>query len=104
SGSDLEFEVGTLKPGESRELELSMTAVRAGQVSNVLSARSDSSLRAESKTDFEILAPGLKVAMTGAKRRYLERKATYNVQVSNPGTASAKDVELIAVVPKGMKF
>jgi len=44
-----------------------MTDVRAGQVSNVISARSDSSLRAESKTDVEILAPGLKVAMTGSQ-------------------------------------
>ncbi len=35
-GSELELEIGTLKPGESRELELGLKAVRPGPVTNVL--------------------------------------------------------------------
>ena len=42
--------------------------------------------------------------MTGPTRRYLERQATYTVAVSNPGTAPARDVELVTQLPKGMKF
>ena len=43
--------------------------------------------------------------MTGPTRRYLrERQATYTVAVSNPGTAPARDVELVTELPKGMKF
>jgi hypothetical protein len=34
----------------------------------------------------------------------LDRKATYTVTVSNPGTASAKEIELVTILPKGMKF
>jgi uncharacterized repeat protein (TIGR01451 family) len=40
----------------------------------------------------------------GPKRRYLERQATYQLSVANPGTAPAHDVELIATLPQGLKF
>src|SRR5690606_17285656 len=43
-GSELEFEVGTLVPGETRELELVLAAAQPGVVTNVLSARGDSDL------------------------------------------------------------
>jgi uncharacterized repeat protein (TIGR01451 family) len=104
SGNELEFDVGTLKPGESRELDLVLAAAQPGLASNVLVAHGDANLEAESHADVEVLAPGLKVALNGPKRRYLERNATYNLQVSNPGTAAAKDVQLVAVLPKGLKF
>ena len=34
----------------------------------------------------------------------MERQATYQVSVTNPGTASAKQVELLATLPAGLKF
>jgi uncharacterized repeat protein (TIGR01451 family) len=104
AGSDLEFEVGTLKPGQSREIQLSMSAVAAGHVVNALQARGDAKLRAQARVEFDVVAPALSVAMTGPTRRYLERQATYTVAVSNPGTAPARDVELVTQLPKGMKF
>ncbi len=104
AGGDLEYSVGNLKPGESRKLELPLVANRPGPTANLLTARGDGSLRAESKLDFEVLAPKLDVVMEGPKRRYLERQATYQLSVSNPGTAPAKQVELIASLPAGLKF
>src|SRR6185436_9287955 len=40
----------------------------------------------------------------GPKRRFLERQATYALQIANPGTATARDIDLIAYLPRGMKF
>ena len=104
AGSDLEYQVGNLKPGESRKLELPLVANRPGPTTNLISARGEGSLRAENKLNLEVLAPQLDVAMEGPKRRYLERQATYQVSVTNPGTAPAKQVELIASLPLGLKF
>ena len=42
--------------------------------------------------------------MDGPKRRYLERQAKYEFSVSNPGTAPAHQVELVASLPQGLKF
>ena len=104
AGPNLEYEVGTLKPGASRQIELAINAARAGHVVNLLKARGDGNLLAETRAEWDIVAPGLAVAMTGPTRRYLERQATYTVSVSNPGTAPAKDVELTTQLPRGMKF
>lgn len=104
AGDELEFEVGVLKPGETRELELSLTAANPGVVLNTLTARGDANLKAENQVEVEVIAPALKVGMTGPKRRYLERSATYSISVSNPGTAPAKDIELVSSLPKGLKF
>ncbi|HQU42563.1 MAG: hypothetical protein B7Z73_02165 [Planctomycetia bacterium 21-64-5] len=104
SGSELEYEVGDLKPGESRQIELTMNAVKAGQVVNNLVAQGEGQLRAEQQSEFMVVAPQLEVSMQGPKRRYLERQATYTVTVSNPGTAPAKEVQLITHLPKGLQF
>lgn len=104
AGNDLEFDVGTLRPGQSRQIELAMSAVEAGHVINSLQARADARLHAQARAEFDVVAPALAVAMTGPTRRYLERQATYTVAVSNPGTAPARDIELVTELPRGMKF
>jgi len=104
SGGELEFEVGTLKPGESRELELALKAAEAGQVTNTISAQGEGNLQAEVNSELEVVAPQIQVSLAGPKRRYLERNATHNISITNPGTASAKEIELVAVLPKELKF
>ena len=104
AGSQLEYTVGDLKPGESRKLELKLKATRAGALANLVAARGDAALRAEHRFDLEVVAPALDIAMAGPKRRYLEREATYQLSVANPGTAPAQKVELVAYLPAGMRF
>lgn len=104
SGPALEFDIGTLKAGETRELELVLMAEKAGKTVNVLSARADGNLQVQQQVEFEVIAPGLTVAVDGPERRYLERPATYEVSVENPGTAPAHDVKIVTKLPKGLKF
>ncbi|HEV3023849.1 MAG TPA: hypothetical protein VGX76_15345, partial [Pirellulales bacterium] len=104
AGPDLEYEIGDLAPNESREVELTMTAAKAGEVMNLLRAKGEGQLQAEAQAAFDVVAPQLKVALQGPKRRYLERQATYTVSISNPGTATAREVELVTHLPKGLKF
>lgn len=104
AGTELTYDVGQLKPKESRKLQLQMVAERPGQVSNVLVARGDGNLKAEHRLDLQILAPQLGLAIEGPKRRYLEREAAYTVAITNPGTAPAQRVELTAQLPPGLKF
>jgi len=39
AGAELEYEVGDLKPGESRRLDLALVANRPGPTTNLLTAR-----------------------------------------------------------------
>lgn len=104
AGRELEFELGTLKPGETRELDLALTAADAGMTTNIIKAEGEANLVAEAQTEIEVVAPQLQVALTGPKVRYLERNATHSITVSNPGTAAAKNIDLVAVLPKNLKF
>jgi len=104
AGPTLEFEIGTLRAGETRELDLVLTAEKAGKVTNTLTARAQDNLQVQQQVDFEVIAPGLSVAVQGPDRRYLERPATYEVSVQNSGTAPAHDVQIVTKLPKGMRF
>lgn len=104
AGPTVEFEVGTLRPGESRRLELVLSAEKAGKIVNEMTARADANLQVQASCEFEVIAPELRLTVDGPKKRYLERPATYQVTVDNPGTASAKEVELVTKLPKGLQF
>ncbi len=104
AGGTLEYEVGSLAPGETRTLELEVTAAQAGTAEPLVLVRGAGDLAAEASRLVEVVAPALEVTMDGPKRRYLERQATYTVSVSNPGTAPARQVELITYLPPGLKF
>ncbi|MEQ8787185.1 MAG: DUF11 domain-containing protein [Pirellulaceae bacterium] len=104
AGNELEYELGDLRPGESRKLELTLKADKPGLISNLLVVRGEGNLVAEDRLELEVIAPQLDVALTGPSKRYLERQATYSVRVQNPGTAPATNIELVAYLPKGLKY
>lgn len=104
AGAQLEYEIGTLRPGESRRMELTMRAEKAGQVRNTILVRGDGNLSAKHQAQIEVIAPQLAVEIQGPKRRFLQRPAAYSLAISNPGTAAARDIELAAYLPRGMKF
>ncbi len=104
AGPALEFEIGNLAAGETRRLELVLTAEQAGRVKNIMTAKADAGLHIEASCEFEVVAPDLHVTVEGPERRFLERPATYQVSIDNPGTAPAKEVQLVTHLPKGLQF
>ncbi len=104
AGSELEFEVGEFHPGESRDLDLTVHAVQAGQAAITLAANGDASLHVEKTSNIEVIAPRLEVKLAGPAMRYLDRQAKYTVSVNNPGTAPARNITLTTQLPKGMQF
>lgn len=104
AGPSLEFEVGTLRAGETRRMELMLTAEKPGHVVNILTAQADGNLQVQQQVEFDVIAPSLAVEIDGPAKRYLERTATYTVTVDNPGTATARDVQLVTKLPRGMQF
>jgi uncharacterized repeat protein (TIGR01451 family) len=104
AGPALEFEVGTLHPGQSRRLDLVLTAEQAGRINNVMVAKADASLEVQAGCEFEVIAPALKVSVNGPKQKFLERPAKFQMSVTNPGTAAAKEVQLVTQLPKGLQF
>jgi uncharacterized repeat protein (TIGR01451 family) len=104
AGAELEYPIGVLRPNETRRIELSLRAQRPGAAACQFAAREDSQTLAEDRVALDIVAPQLQVGVAGPKVRYLDRQATYSISVANPGTAAATNLEVIAYLPRGLKF
>ena len=103
-GGALKNEIGTIAPGDELRYELKLRAQRGGIVTNTVRVLGGDNLMDDHSMQVEVIAPRLQVGVRGATRRYLQRQVTYEVTVTNPGTAPAKNVDLITYLPKGLKF
>ena len=104
AGRELEQAIGDLQPGQQTHVQLTLAAAEAGTFANRIVVHTDGNVAAQDAHDIEVVAPQLQIAVNGPSRRYLDRPATYTVELANPGTASATNVELVTYLPKGMKY
>ncbi|MCE9631020.1 MAG: DUF11 domain-containing protein [Planctomycetia bacterium] len=104
SGRELEFDVGQLRPGESRTLDLVLGTRGPGVHAARFSARADGGVEVVHQVPIEVTAPTLELAVDMPLRRFLQRPATCTISMVNAGTAPARAVELAAQLPPGMKF
>ena len=105
AGNELENALGDLQPGESASMELAVEAAQGGARQAVaIAVRSQSQTMAQEEVPVEVRAPQLRVQAEGPKRRYLERAATMALSVTNPGTAAARNVRVVAALPAGLEF
>ena len=104
TGRKLSSTLDDLKPNETKRLRLTLKCERAGETINYIVAKGENDLFAESKIPILVLAPGLNLSIDGPRNRYLDRKATYELQVGNPGSATTREILLFAKLPKGLDF
>jgi len=104
AGHELEFDVGSLPPGESRTIDLVLATTGPGVHALRLTARADGQIEVSETVKIAVTAPTLELAVQMPSRRYLQRPATCVLSMTNAGTAPAVGVELVAQLPPGMKF
>lgn len=100
----LEYEVGTLMPGQKRKIQLALRANKVGEFRNVVFVSGKGGLEAKHEIDVEVIAPEIRVTSEGPKRRFLQRKATHAFSIENGGTAEANNVNLVARLPSGLRY
>ncbi len=100
----LEYEVGTLMPGQKKKLRLALRAGKVGKFRNVMYASGKGGLEAKHALDLEVVAPEIRVKCEGPSKRYLQRKALHQFTIENRGTAKATNVDLVARLPSGLRY
>ena len=104
-GNELEYEVGDLAAGKSREVTLQLVAYKPGDsVNNSAVVVADGINGARAQARLRILGAQLQVTRRGPSRRYLNRNATYENTVFNSTNRDADNSTLIEQVPDGMRF
>ena len=103
-GRQLDNLIGTLGPGEVRRQVLRLRAVAPGTIENEIRVSGEDGLVAVDRAVIEVIAPELAIDLQGPSRRFLERQATYQIQLANVGSAEATNVEIVAYLDRGFSF
>lgn len=96
--------IGTIRAGDSKVVELELTARQTGSVSIRASATAEPSLTAEAAQDVLVRRAAVALSVDGAKSRYAGTPAAYAIKVTNPGNATAENVHVTATLPAGAKL
>jgi uncharacterized repeat protein (TIGR01451 family) len=103
-GERLATEVGSLAPGESRTVRLSLAAVAGGEQIIQVQAKSENDLSQTTAARVSVIAPSLQVAVNGPSLRYVGRNAKYTLSVTNDGSAPTNNVRVSHKLPAGFEF
>ena len=96
--------LGILKAGEGQELEVELTARQAGNLSIKALVSADNGLRAETQEQVLVRRAGLNLVATGPGMKYAGTLANYRIRLTNPGNATAEDVQITAELPRGVEY
>lgn len=103
-GEDIEAELGTLGPAETKKVTLETLAVKSGRQVNEATALADKGLQAAAQSVVMVTEPALLLRVSGPQRRILERRAKFDLEVANAGSAPAANVRVTDRVPPEMEF
>ena len=90
--------VGTLEPGDSKIVRLTGTAAQSGPLGTCISAKYNTSLCMATT----VVAPALKLAITGSADSMKGDTLSYKLVVTNTGSGEAKNVKVESVLPDGV--
>ncbi len=105
-GDDLEYSVGIIPAGETKQIQLKLKAVKPGAGKNISSVIGDGNIKAETEVPLKVIGTSEKILLTrkGPKNRYLGRSGTYENVVTNNSETPIQNISVFESVPPGMKF
>jgi uncharacterized repeat protein (TIGR01451 family) len=103
-GNELLSKLASLPPGESKNLELPLSAVKAGLQWCQLTVSAEGSQDATAKGSVNVVEPLLQIAQTGPAKCLVRAEPTYEIALSNPGTASTEPITVQTILPDGFDF
>lgn len=95
--------LGTLRAGDSRNIDIELTARQAGAISIKAQAFADGGLRSEATQQVMVRRAILHVEVEAPKVKYAGTVGTYHVKVVNTGNATAENVQVSAILPPDAK-
>ncbi|MEM7790005.1 MAG: DUF11 domain-containing protein [Verrucomicrobiota bacterium] len=102
--STLVTDLGTLAPGESRDITVNTTATATGEHCNVAVADSSNAGSVEDDACIVVVEAGLDVVKSGTEMQFVGKKASYSIIVTNTGDVPLTDVVVVDTVPPQNKL
>ncbi len=103
-GNRILMEIGSLNPGETRNIRLAMSALAGGQHQIHVQARADAGLNQKAVAEVAVVAPSLLATIDGPGLRYLGRQGIFKLSIANDGAAATSNVQVMHKIPDGFEF
>ncbi len=103
-GKDLEYDVGLVRPGETKEVRLTVSAAKPGQAVTNATVTAKGGVSANRVAELEVIPSVLTVTRKGPTRRFVGREADYVTVVTNESLRDLRSIVIEEKVPAGMKF
>ena len=103
-GQVIEAELANLPAGQTKTLNLEVTAGKSGTQACVVTAIADGIQTETAKSSVTLVEPMLTIKQAGPARCLVKGEPTYTIEMTNPGTATTDSVQLWAALPPGFDF
>ncbi|MGE3809354.1 MAG: hypothetical protein AB7K24_32210, partial [Gemmataceae bacterium] len=104
NGTNIDADIGTLQPGETKRIQLRTTAVKPGQQVNMARLTAENAAPATATATVLVTEPALLLRKSGPPHRFVERDCEFDLEVSNPGNAPATNVQVFDRLPAGLEY
>ncbi len=102
AGLDLDQDLGTLAPGQSKEIELSVTASEQGRYTPHVIVTANGIEQENRTLDLSVIESRLTLSREGHARRFVNRPAEFVTKVTNHSVETMKDVVITEQLPEGV--
>ena len=96
--------IGTLAHGETKTIQVELSAGKAGMLLVKANATADGGLNAEAAKEVLVRRANLVIEVVAPEAEYAGNSAGYLLRVTNDGNANAEDITVNAVLPEGAEF
>ncbi len=103
-GKDLEYEIGDLAGGQTRDVQLTLTAAEVGAGVNQAIVTADGDISIKAEAEVKILDQGVSISRVGPKSRLLRRATSFTNSIRNKAKSPVTDLVVVEQIPEGMKF
>ncbi|MCA9076420.1 MAG: DUF11 domain-containing protein [Planctomycetaceae bacterium] len=103
-GDDLEYDIGTLPKGQSKDVTLTLLAVAPGQFDNRAILGAEGDIEVEARKSVSILTSRLKVHRQGPANRFVGRMALFTNTIINESSEPVRNITVQETVPTGVEF
>ena len=105
SGSQVTWSLGTIEPGQSREVTITLRSNQVGEIRNVADATATCSKGSGEAVTMMKGIPGILLECVDVKDPIeVGAEETYVITVTNQGSAVNTNISMVCVVPAGQEF
>lgn len=103
-GQHVEAKLGSLVPGETRNIRLEATAMSIGHFGTEVAVRAASGAQTRTRAPLEVTEPCLVLSMEGPRQVLGGEDVEIRLKMHNPGRAPASGVRLALQLPAGLDY